>query len=240
MTRKLLISVLLTLAATGLVRADTDPVLERLESLVGPDASPIVSSTPIDGLVQVMLGSEVFFMTSDGKFYIKGQVVNMDSRDDLTELALRGFRQKLIQAIDMDTLISYGPNGADHDLIVFTDTDCGYCRKLHELIDDYNALGIRIHYAAYPRAGIGSSTYSDLVSVWCSDQPRKAMDRAQAGQSNPRRQCDTPIDSHIELARQVRVGGTPTLLMSNGELIAGLPQPEELRTRLDRALVQSD
>lgn len=240
MTRIRLIAIAIAMAFQTSLWAESDPVLERLETLVGTESAPVVSSTPIDGLVQVMLGSEVFFMTSDGQYFIKGQIVDLDTRNDLGELALRDYRQKLIEAVDIDTLISYGPAEADHDLIVFTDTDCGYCRQLHTLIDDYNALGIRVHYAAYPRAGIDSSTHADLVSVWCSDHPRRAMDRAQTGQSNPARQCDTPIQSHIELGRQLRITGTPTMVMSNGALVTGIPKPDEIRKRLDQAFAQAD
>ncbi len=240
MTRIRLVATFVAIAIYASVWADSDPVLERLIDLVGPEAGPVISSTPIDGLVQVMLGSEVFFMTSDGQYLIKGQVVDLDTRNDLGELAMRDYRQRLIQAVDMDTMISFGPSDADHDLIVFTDTDCGYCRRLHALLDDYNALSIRVHYAAFPRAGVGSSTHADLVSVWCSDHPHQAMDLAQAGRPNPPRQCDTPIQSHMELGRQLKITGTPTMVLSSGELIAGIPKAEDLLKQLDQKVALAD
>lgn len=103
------------------------------------------------------------------------------------------------------------------------------------MIDGYNEVGTRVSYAAYPRAGLGSSTYNDLVSVWCSDHPQAAMDRAQGGQSIHSRKCDAPAAAHFSLGQQFGIGGTPTLITPSGEMILGIVQPTELRQRLDRA-----
>ena len=65
---------------------------------------------------------------------------------------------------------------------MFTDIDCGFCRKLHSEMARYNEEGIRIRYLFYPRAGIGSESYKKAVSVWCADDRKAAMDKAKAGQ----------------------------------------------------------
>jgi thiol:disulfide interchange protein DsbC len=218
-------------------RADHEQVRERLAELGSDPATLSIAETPIDGLVQVTMDSEIFFMTSDGQYFIQGRVVNLDTQVDLTELAQRGFRQQLLANLDTGSLLSYGPEDAAHEVIVFTDTDCGYCRRLHALMDGYASAGIRINYAAYPRAGIGSSTYDDLVSIWCADHPQNAMDLAQTGQALEPKQCAAPIESHYELGRQLGIGGTPTLVTGSGELIAGYVQPDDLRQRLDQATV---
>jgi thiol:disulfide interchange protein DsbC len=230
---------LLLVLVAGPVFAQFDDVEQRLEKLLGEQADWVLASTPIDGLVQVTLGTQVFFVTEDGQFLIEGKLVNLDTRDDLSELAKRDIRVQLLEGFDRSTLISYGPEDAEFELLVFTDTDCGYCRRLHGMIEDYNELGIKVSYAAYPRAGIGSSTYSDLVSVWCSSQPEHAMDRAQAGQSIQPRQCDAPVGAHYELGRQLGLGGTPTVIMPSGEMILGIVQPADLRDRLDRAAARA-
>jgi thiol:disulfide interchange protein DsbC len=223
------------LAASNPAVADFEQVRERLAGLGSDPDSLTIAATPIEGLVQVTMGSEIFFMTSNGQYFIQGRVVNLDTQDDLTELAQRGFRQQALANLDADSLLSYGPEDAAHEVLVFTDTDCGYCRRLHALMDGYANAGIRINYAAYPRAGIGSSTYDDLVSIWCADHPQNAMDLAQTGQALEPKQCEAPIESHYALGRQLGIGGTPTLVTGNGELIAGYVQPDDLRQRLDQA-----
>ncbi|MFU8832754.1 MAG: thioredoxin fold domain-containing protein [Wenzhouxiangella sp.] len=140
----------------------------------------------------------------------------------------------MLEGFDASSLISYGSTDAAHEILVFTDTDCGFCRRLHQMIDDYLAAGIAIRYAAFPRAGIGSSTYDDLVSVWCADDATRAMDLAQLGRGIQARQCDAPVQSHYELGRKMGVTGTPFMVTANGEVITGIIQPRELRVHLDQ------
>ncbi|NBB92299.1 MAG: thioredoxin fold domain-containing protein [Gammaproteobacteria bacterium] len=228
-------SFLMLLLVSGPALATFDQVEQRLEKLFGADGGWVIASTPIDGLVQVTVGTDVFFLTEDGQYLVEGRLVNLDTRDDLSELARRDIRVQLLEEVDTSTLISYGPADADYELLVFTDTDCGYCRRLHGLIEDYNELGIRVSYAAFPRAGLGSTTYTDLVSVWCSGRPERAMDQAQSGQSIQPQQCDDPVSAHYKLGQQMGIGGTPTMITPSGEMILGIVQPAELRDRLDQA-----
>lgn len=233
--KNVLFSFLALLLVSGSAIADFERVEERLKALLGDDAEWVLASTPIDGLVQVTLGSDVFFLTENGQYFVQGRLVNLDTQDELSELAKRGIRMKALETLDQSTLIAYGPDDADYELLIFTDTDCGYCRRLHDLVADYNELGIRVSYAAFPRAGIGSPTYDDLVSVWCAEQPDIAMNRAQAGQSLEPRQCDNPVRSHFELGHRFAISGTPAMVTPFGELIDGLVQPEDLLNRLDAA-----
>lgn len=214
--------------------AEFEQVHDRLATLIGSDLEVAVASTRIDGIVQVTAGTDVFFMTEDGQFFIQGRLVDLETQDDLTELGKRDIRRSLLENFDTSTLITYGPTNPDHEILIFTDTDCGYCRRLHEMIDDYTEAGIAVRYAAFPRAGIGSSTYDDLVGVWCSEDVHHAMDRAQLGQSIPGTNCDSPVESHYELGRKMGVSGTPFMVAANGEFFSGIVPAQDLRQRLDQ------
>ena len=214
---------------------DFERVNERLATLVGSDVEVAVASTRIDGIVQVTAGTEVFFMTDDGQYFIQGRLVNLDTQDDLTELGKQGIRRHLLENFDSSSFITYGPTNPDHEVLIFTDTDCGYCRRLHGMIDDYVEAGIAVRYAAFPRAGIGSSTYDDLVAVWCSDDVNTAMDQAQLGRSVQNSDCNSPVEQHFELGRQMGVNGTPYIITANGEMFGGIVPAEDLRQRLDQA-----
>ncbi|AKS41545.1 Disulfide bond isomerase, DsbC/G [Wenzhouxiangella marina] len=212
---------------------DFQRVQERLATLVGGDVEVSVASTRIDGIVQVTAGTEVFFMTDDGQYFIQGRLVDLNTQDDLTELGKQGVRRQLMRDLDTSTLITYGPTDPDHEVLVFTDTDCGYCRRLHGMIDEYIDAGIAVRYAAFPRAGIGSSTYDDLVSVWCAADVNAAMDQAQLGRSLPAQDCDSPVERHFELGRMMGVNGTPYIITANGEMFGGIVAAEDLRRHLD-------
>ena len=225
----------LSLLSFSAFAEDFEHVQNRLDTLIGSDVDIALASTRIDGIVQVTAGTEVFFMTEDGQFFIQGRLVDLNTQDDLTELGKQGVRRQLLEAFDSSTLITYGPTNPDHEILIFTDTDCGFCRRLHAMIDDYIEAGIAVRYAAFPRAGIGSSTYADLVNVWCSEDVHSAMDQAQLGQPVERSDCASPVESHFELGRKLGVSGTPYIITESGEIFGGIVSAQELRMHLDQS-----
>jgi thiol:disulfide interchange protein DsbC len=131
-------------------------------------------------------------------------------------------------------MVIYAPEEARHTVTVFTDIDCGFCRRLHAEMDQYHAQGIAIRYLFYPRAGIGSDSYAKAVSVWCADDRKGAMDDAKAGKSVPAKSCENPVEEHYELGQQMRLQGTPALVLADGEVVPGYVPADKLRRALDQ------
>jgi thiol:disulfide interchange protein DsbC len=225
---------LLAFSASAAAEDDYSAVEERIRSLA-PNASSIaISETPIEGVLMVQVSGDIVYATADGKYLIQGRVIDMDTREDLTEGAKAEVRKELMADMDMSSQIVFAPEEPDYELTVFTDIDCGYCRKLHDQVAEYNQEGISIRYMAYPRAGIGSRSYEKAVTVWCSDDPQKAMTEAKAGEEMAPVQCDSPVAEQYQLGMAMGVSGTPALLTSDGQLIPGYVPPAQLRQRLDR------
>jgi thiol:disulfide interchange protein DsbC len=218
------------------VAADTDfsEVEQSIRSLAPGATSIAISETPIEGLLMVQIEGDIVYATSDGKYLIQGRVLDMETREDLTEAAKAQVRRDLLAKVDTGSQITFAPAEPKYDLMVFTDIDCGYCRKLHAEIDQYNEQGIAIHYMAFPRAGVGSHSYDKAVSVWCAGNQRDALTQAKLGAEPDPAQCDNPIDEQYALGRELGVTGTPSLLTSAGQMIPGYVPPEQLRARLDQ------
>ncbi|MEK9711310.1 MAG: DsbC family protein [Thalassolituus sp.] len=132
----------------------------------------------VDGTVMHMM-PDMKHIIADGTLYRlgAGQVTNVsDSRMQVRRAA------EMAAIPDKDTVL-FKADGEEKAVInVFTDIDCGYCQKLHNEIEDINALGITVRYLAYPRAGIneqdGSGTtesYRKINYVWCQDDRAVAM-----------------------------------------------------------------
>src|SRR6056297_1105007 len=183
----------LLLTPLMVIADDYDQVRERLSSLVDTDTDISIAESPLPSILQIRLGSDIVYMTDDARYLFQGRVLDLDTRQDITDQAKSKIRQELIDGIDYESLISYGPEDSEFEIIVFTDVDCGYCRRLHEQVEEYNDAGIRISYAAFPRAGTGSETFRRMNSVWCSDDKQAAMDLAKGGgtpsRPNAMRRC---------------------------------------------------
>ena len=230
----LLASLLMVSAFAAAAEENADGIIEEKIRTLAPNAKTIaVSETPIDGILQVQINSDIVYVTADGQYLLQGQIMEIDSRTNITDQAKSGIRVGLLDGLKEDEQITFTPEQPKFDILVFTDIDCGYCRKLHNQMEGYNEEGIAIHYLAFPRAGIGSASYDKFVSVWCADDQKEALTLAKNGTDPDPQKCPNPIADQYELGRELGVTGTPALVTADGTLIPGYMPPEQLRQRLE-------
>jgi thiol:disulfide interchange protein DsbC len=231
-------AILTTLVMTNVVaevaeEVNFDAVEKKVRTLV-PNAKTIaISETPIEGVLQVQINSDIIYMTADGRYLLQGQIMEVDTRINITDQAKSGLRVGVLSELKREEQISFAPEKAKYDLLVFTDIDCGYCRKLHNQMDEYNEEGIAIHYMAFPRAGVGSASFDKFVSVWCADDQQSAMTLAKNGGDPESQKCPNPIAEQYDVGREIGVTGTPALVTTDGTLIPGYVPPAQLRQRLE-------
>ncbi len=196
------------------VRAE---IARRLEVKV-EDVKP----SPIAGLYQIRSGAEVGYVSTDGRFYVDGDVFDMKSKENLTESIRQAGRLDLLaQVADSDT-INFSPAGpVKHTLTVFTDVECTYCRKMHQEIAEFNRLGIRVRYLMYPRNGPGTEAWKQAEAVWCSADRRDALTRAKRGEKINAPKCETPVAAQYALGQKLGIHGTPGIITDHGEYLAG-------------------
>lgn len=199
----------------------------RLEEMLKLKVSS-VAEAPVDGLLQVMTNRGLFYVSKDGKFLVHGRMYNMDDQmRNETEEALGTVRIEGVKQFDGD-MIEFKAENERYAISVFTDITCGYCRKLHNEIEQYNKRGITVRYLAFPRGGVSSPSYDDMVSVWCSDDQQQAMTDAKAGESIESKNCKTSVADQYMFGQQVGVTGTPAIILEDGSMIPGYQPASEL------------
>jgi len=198
-----------------------DQVQARLNSLVPGAAPDSVTETPVKGLYEVTYGPEVVYLSRDGRYMLSGSLYDLDTRKNLTDGRRTAARKAVLDQLNEDEMVVYAPEHTKHTITVFTDVDCPYCRKLHSEIGQYEDLGIKVRYLMFPRAGVGSASYDKAVSILCSEDRNKAMDKAKAGLPVEPRKCANPVESQLRLGREMGVTGTPAIVLEDGELIPG-------------------
>lgn len=213
-------------AAPAEVAARVQASLAKLDPDLKADG---VRTTPVPGLYEVAIGPRLVYMTGDGRYLIQGSISDVEKREDLTEPRRNAIRLEVINAISEDQMVVFGPKDAPHTVTVFTDIDCGFCRRLHADIAKYNANGIRIRYLFMPRTGKGSESYQKAVNVWCAKDRQQAMTDAKAGKDVPAQDCKNPVDDHLALAELIGINGTPALILPDGELLPGYVPADRLK-----------
>ncbi len=193
-------------------------VARRIPGVRAEDIRP----SRVPGIVEVARGAEVFYVTADARHVFAGDLYDLESQQNVSDLRRREARNALLSSIPESQTISFGPRDAKYTVTVFTDIDCGYCRKLHNEVPKYNELGIRVRYLFYPRTGPDTESWNKAVSVWCAKDRNDALTRAKRGEQIPAVRCGkTPVDRDVEIGQEMLVTATPAILLPNGDLISG-------------------
>ena len=219
------------------VSASQDNIREVLKNIL-PDGAVIelIEPSPIPGIYAVYYGDlQPIYVTQDGSFFIYGDIykINVNSISNITEKSIAERRKLILQNIPSEELISFKSSNEQFSVIVFTDVDCGYCRKLHNQIDEYNSLGISINYAAFPRSGLGTSAFTKMVGAWCSNNPKDSMTKLKNNLTLDISFCENqPVSKQYIIGKKLGVDGTPSFFSMDGEMFPGYIEPEELLLRL--------
>jgi len=190
-------------------------------------------ATPVPGVYELLRAGDAAYVSADGKYAIIGDLYETGSNNDLTEVRRRDLRLKLLAAIPETQMVVFGPQNPKHTITVFTDMDCAYCRKLHSQITDYNKLGIKVRYIAYPRTGPNTSSWTKAEQVWCSADRKTALTEAKLGKTLQTKVCPgNPVAKEYELGQTFNLQGTPTIILGNGEMVGGYLPPTDLAEEL--------
>ena len=209
-------------AAKGDPRAD---IVKKIDGLKLED----VRMTPVNGIYEITRGSEVSYTTSDGRYVIFGDMFDIDNDQNLSENRRRTIRQRLIETVPESEMLVFSPKNPKYTITVFTDIDCGYCRRLHSQIAEYNRLGIRVRYLFYPRTGPDTDSWHKAEAVWCASNRNDALTRAKNGEEINSPKCPTDIVKRDwELGHKLAVEGTPAIFLASGEMLGGYAPPTKL------------
>lgn len=227
-------------SGSALADEKTDLIRSTLSAVISPSDIIDIVEAPVAGLMEVQLrGGKLLYTSENGEFIIDGslyqmvdgRVVNLQQQRQ-NEL-MKPRRVEAIKTFKDDELVTFKAKGETKATVyAFTDVDCGYCRKLHREIGAYNDKGIEVRYLAYPRAGVGSSSYKTMVSIWCADNPLQAMTLAKAGKPIQPKSCDNPVAKQFALGGEIGVSGTPSLLTVDGRLLPGYMPADRLAKTL--------
>jgi thiol:disulfide interchange protein DsbC len=177
-------------------------------------------------------------VTKDGKYIIDGNAYDVETRHDLTADARARVRKDALDKVGPDKRIVFSPPAPlapKHTITVFTDVDCPFCRRFHQQIAAYNAKGIAVDYLFYPLS-IHPGADKKAEAVWCSQDRPNAFTAAMAGKDPGKATCPNPVGELTDLAKNLGIGGTPTIIAADGTQISSsiAMSPDRLAAELDR------
>ncbi len=215
------------LSATAQESAIRTTLVERIPQLEKIDE---IRATPMKGLYEVRVGTDLFYTDAKGNFLIQGELIDTQARRNLTE-----DRIKQLTAVDFnalpwqDAFVTVRGNGKRR-LVVFADPNCGYCKRFER--DLLNVDNITIHTFLYPILSPDSAEKSR--NIWCAKDRLAAWnDWMLRDKTPPAASCDTAaLQRNLVFGKKHKITGTPTLLFANGVRIPGAVGSAEIEKRL--------
>ncbi|MEJ2761456.1 MAG: DsbC family protein [Gammaproteobacteria bacterium] len=187
-----------------------------------------IRESQLPGVYEVMLGTQVYYVSADGRYLMKGDLYDLQKKRNLSERVRAAARTEVLKKIPPSDYIEFAPKHPKHTIYVFTDVTCPFCRRLHSHIAQLNNGGLAVRYLAFPRNGLKSPAYREMVSVWCAKDRKAALTAAKRGEHIPARQCPNPVKKDFNLGQNMGVRGTPAIYLENGKQIGGYKPPDQL------------
>ncbi|MEO1419815.1 MAG: DsbC family protein [Pseudomonadota bacterium] len=222
-------------SATASADAQLESVRTKVKERFPRVAIENIVMSEVPGLYEIRQGANVAYVTNDGRYLLQGSVLDLETDVDITERSMSALRREILQDIDIEGIV-FGPENPKYTVSVFTDIDCGFCRRMHREIDSYTNAGIAIQYFLLPHGSPNTPSWTKAEQVWCAADQQDAMTRAKNDQSLPPvADCDTgPVQEHVMTAVRAGLRGTPAIVLADGTWIKGYRPAQALLAELER------
>jgi thiol:disulfide interchange protein DsbC len=209
----------------------------KIQSAFGD--KPIVINDYNEQLKEVVVdGASVYFATHDGQYIFAGPIFDTEQRINILSLREDQLRLSYLRALPDNIYVKYPSSStpSKYEVTVFTDIDCGYCRKFHSNMARLNKQGISVKYIMLPRSGVGTKSHTKTIAALCSDNPAETITRAMQNIEPIPNNCEGKVmRKHMEIVQDLKINNTPTIVLPNGQIKLGLYSPERLLAVLKEA-----
>ena len=230
---RLLFILLMLLPAT--LQAADDPnvapkIADQIRQQNGDMNIDSVWSTPVTGIYEIVVGSNVYYVDRSGKYLITGHLFETAGKKDLTAARLEQINKIAWSVLPLDkAIVSGDPKGAE--MAVFTDPDCPYCRKFEEVLKDVK--GVKVYTFLMPLIQLHPDAKRKSEAIWCAKDRHGALQQVMLNDKPITDSgCETPLDEIAALARKLKINGTPTIISKDGRKLGGMLPADKLKVWL--------
>lgn len=223
--------------AGGIARANDQIAVQRNLRLMYPKTHfGKISPTPLPGIYEVVMGRNVAFVEESGRYFIFGRMFDMEKQEDITSEAEAA--QPASPAVDFASLPLQHAIKSVHGqgrraLVVFSDPDCPYCKKLEQelaKVDD-----VTVYTFLMPLEQLHPDSRAKADAVWCSKDRSAAWSALMLEGKVPKKTkgCEAPHQAVLPLAEKLGISGTPFLVASDGRTMPGAAAAARISAWLD-------
>ena len=223
----------LLLAAPAFAQDAADKVKAELRKKIPEAPVDSVRKVPYAGLYEVVVGGEIFYTDDKAAFLVLGAIVDLKTKENVTEARMRQLNKVSFDALPLDAAIKIVRGSGARKVAIFEDPNCGYCKRFER--DLAGVTDVTIYVFLYPI--LSPDSVQKSKQVWCAADRTKAWldymvrDVPLQGDAN----CATPLDRIIAFGKEKRIQGTPTIFFEDGERVPGAMSLADFERKLASA-----
>ncbi|MCU4414190.1 DsbC family protein [Acinetobacter sp. WU_MDCI_Axc73] len=233
---KNLLSVLtLSLLGISLSHASIATVQQNLKKNFPDIPVQSVQTTPLKDIYEVYMGGQIVYTNDDANYFFIGNLIDNKHQKNLTEESLQKLEKIDISTLPLDQAIKHVKGNGQRVLYLFSDPDCPYCQRLEKQMASVD--NVTIYLFLYPLKSLHPNAEKIATQIWCSKDQYSAWENYLLNKKQPIKttDCQTPIQKNLELGKRLKISGTPTMFLKNGNRITGAMDADELNQLLNES-----
>ena len=190
-----------------------------------------VAPAPVSGLYEVLVGNDIFYTDATGKYLIQGEIIELATGKNITEQRQADLNRIKWNELTPSNAIKNVRGNGSRQLAVFSDPNCGYCKRLEKSLQQLD--NVTIYTYLIPILSSDSAVKSK--QIWCSSDPYKSyIDWMVNGiLPNGKGECNAPLDKNLAFAKAYGITGTPTLFFTDGSRFPGAVQITDIEKKFN-------
>jgi len=228
------LSAALLMAFAQFANADEANVKKAVEAAYPKFKVESVTKAGYGGLYEVFVAGQILYTDEKLTFLIaEGRLVDPKTKKDITGERLEELTKIDFSTLPLDQAIKVVKGNGSRKLVVFSDVDCPYCKRL-ERNELSNVTDVTIYTFLYPLQQLHPDAVAKSKSIWCSPNRVKAWQDWILNDQLPKSTgaCDVPLERVGDLARKIGVTSTPTLIFSDGKRMMGAQPYKEIEAAM--------
>lgn len=220
------------LFSVTLAHANQATLEENLKANFPTIPTTVVGTTPVPNIYAVQVDGGLVYTDENARYFFVGNLIDFQEQENLTAKEQQKLNRIDVSKLPLENAIKHVKGNGERVLYVFSDPDCPYCKKLEKSLT--NIDNVTIYTFLYPLVTLHPNAEKVSTQIWCSKNSYNAWEDYMINNRKPNGSltCKNPIKANIELGKSLKVSGTPTFFLSDGQRISGGREAAEIEALL--------